>query len=70
MKILFVSDYGVPRGGNEIVTLALRKGLRARGHDVRLFASRAYANGDGDSPDYTCFGTASSLRARIPSVPV
>lgn len=65
MKILFVSDYGVPRGGNEIVTLALRKGLRARGHDVRLFASRAYANGDGDSPDYTCFGTASPLRAAL-----
>ena len=40
MKILLVSDYAVPRGGNEVVTLALRDGLKARGHDVRLFASR------------------------------
>jgi glycosyltransferase involved in cell wall biosynthesis len=65
MKILLISDYSVPRGGNEIVTLALRDGLRARGHDVRLFASQAYTNGDSVSADYQCFGTASSLRAAL-----
>lgn len=47
MKILSISDYSVQRGGNEIVTLALREGLRVRGHDIRLFASRAHTNGGG-----------------------
>jgi len=65
MKILLISDYSVPRGGNEIVTLALRDGLRARGHDVRLFASQAHTNGDSASADYQCFGTASWLRAAL-----
>jgi glycosyltransferase involved in cell wall biosynthesis len=65
MKILLVSDYSVPRGGNEIVTLALREGLRARGHDVRLFASCTYANGDKSLAEYQCFGTASPLRAAL-----
>ena len=65
MKILLISDYGVPRGGNEIVTLALRDGLRTRGHDTRLFASRAHTNGDSDLADYHCFGTASPLRAAL-----
>jgi hypothetical protein len=57
MKILLISDYSVPRGGNEIVTLALRDGLQARGHDARLFASRAHTNGGSDLADYHCFGT-------------
>lgn len=65
MKILLISDYSVPRGGNEIVTLALREGLRARGHDIRLFASRAHTNGGGPPADYHCFGTASPLRAAL-----
>ncbi|MGB5052912.1 MAG: glycosyltransferase family 4 protein [Nitrospirales bacterium] len=65
MKILLISDYSVPRGGNEIVTLALRDGLRARGHDVRLFSSRAHTNGGSDLADYHCFGTASPLRAAL-----
>lgn len=65
MKILLLSDYSVPRGGNEIVTLALRDGLRARGHDVRLFASRAHTNGGSDPADYHCYGTASPLRAAL-----
>ena len=65
MKILLISDYSVPRGGNEIVTLGLRDGLRARGHDVRLFASRTYTKGGTDLADYHCFGTASPLRAAL-----
>lgn len=65
MKILLISDYSVPRGGNEIVTLALRDGLRARGHDVRLFASRASTDGERDQADYRCFGTASPWRAAL-----
>ena len=65
MKILLISDYSVPRGGNEIVTLTLQDGLRARGHDVRLFASRAHTNGGSDLADYHCFGTGSPLRAAL-----
>jgi glycosyltransferase involved in cell wall biosynthesis len=63
MKILLVSDYAVPRGGNEVVTLSLRDGLKARGHDVRLFASRAYMPSGTPAADYHCFGTATSWRA-------
>ena len=63
MKILLVSDYAVPRGGNEVVTLSLRDGLRTRGHDVRLFASRAFMGRERGTADYECFGTGSSWRA-------
>jgi glycosyltransferase involved in cell wall biosynthesis len=65
MKILLVSDYSVPRGGSEVVTLLLRDGLRARGHDVRLFASRAYADAGAEPAEYSCFGTATPLRAAL-----
>jgi glycosyltransferase involved in cell wall biosynthesis len=65
MRILLISDYDVPRGGNEVVTLELRRGLRARGHDARLFASNAYAGGGADRADYHCFGTTSRLRAAL-----
>src|SRR5215203_2694721 len=65
MKILLVSDYAVPRGGNEVITLALRDGLKARGHDVRLFASRAHAIPGILPAEYHCFGTATSLRAAL-----
>ncbi len=65
MKILLVSDYSVPRGGNEVVTLSLRDGLRARGHDVRLFASLAYADAGAEPAEYNCFGTATPLRAAL-----
>lgn len=65
MKILLISDYGVPRGGNEIVTLALRDGLRARGHTVHLFASRAHISVGSQLPEYHCFGSASPLRAAL-----
>jgi glycosyltransferase involved in cell wall biosynthesis len=65
MKILLVSDYAVPRGGNEVVTLSLRDGLRARGHDVRLFASRAYVDAGIEPAEYACFGTATPLRAAL-----
>ncbi len=45
MRILLLNDYGVVVGGAEHATLALRNGLRARGHDVRVFASTAYTGG-------------------------
>ncbi len=65
MKILLVSDYGVPRGGSEIVTLAMRRCLREHGHDARLFASSANLKGGPTDADYHCFGTMSPLRAAL-----
>ncbi len=66
MKILLVSDYDSPRGGNEVVTLLLRDGLRRRGHDARLFSSRARsAREERGAADYHCFGSSSRLRAAL-----
>lgn len=39
MKVLLVHDYATETGGAELQMLALRNGLRARGHHVRLFSS-------------------------------
>ena len=41
LNVLMVNDYGRPNGGAELQMLALRDGLRRRGHAVRLFASDA-----------------------------
>lgn len=65
MKILLISDYAAPIGGSEISLLALRKGLRQRGHEVRLFASRA--EDGGGTADDTCFGTTSRWRTLLQS---
>ncbi len=61
MKILLVNDYSAPVGGAEIQMLGLRRVLREKGHDVRLFSSTAVA---GDS-DEQCFGTTSSFRTLL-----
>lgn len=65
MKILFVNDYAVPQGGAEILILNLRKALRERGHDARLFASNANENGNGSLADYTCRGSTSRFRTLL-----
>ena len=44
-------------GGAERITVDLRDGLRARGHDARLFASRARDFPLADEADFTCFGS-------------
>ena len=41
LRVLMVNDYGRPTGGAELQMLALRDGLRDRGHSVRLFSSDA-----------------------------
>jgi glycosyltransferase involved in cell wall biosynthesis len=65
MKILLVNDYATPTGGAELSMLALRDGLRARGHDARVFATCARP-GAGDSfADYECFGTTSRFCALL-----
>lgn len=39
MRILLVHDYGTLHGGAEIMSVALRDALRARGHETRLLSS-------------------------------
>lgn len=62
MKVLLINDYATQTGGAELLTLALRKGLRARGHDARLFASSARPLGVPSLADYDCLGTLSRFR--------
>ncbi len=65
MRILLVSDYGTLSGGAEVMTLALRDGLRRRGHDARLFTSRARPNAGPIIADATCFGTTTRWRTLL-----
>lgn len=65
MKILLVNDYGTLAGGAEVIVFSLRDALRARGHEVRVFASDAR---DGDSPilaDDVCHGTTGEERTHL-----
>jgi glycosyltransferase involved in cell wall biosynthesis len=65
MRILLVNDYGTIDGGAEVIVLALRDALRARGHDVRWFTSSAGADVRELHADTTCFGTKSSFRTAV-----
>lgn len=62
MKILILNDQAGPTGGAELLTRALRDGLAARGHDARIFSSRAGSTPESSFADYTCFGTTGALR--------
>jgi len=62
MKILIVNDYGTLGGGAEHISLALRDGLRQRGHEARLFASTARHPGLHNVADDVCFGSESAAR--------
>jgi glycosyltransferase involved in cell wall biosynthesis len=62
VKILLVNDYAMEGYGSELQMLALRDGLRQRGHDVRIFSSNARLVQKGDIlADYQCPGTLSRL---------
>ncbi len=66
MRVLFANDYGTPDGGVEIATLHLRDGLRARGHDTRIFSSSARENRTSSSDaDVDCFGTTGRARTLL-----
>lgn len=65
MRVLLVNDYASPTGGAEILILNLRDGLRARGHEARLLASRARPEGAHWSADYSCAGTLTGLRTPL-----
>jgi glycosyltransferase involved in cell wall biosynthesis len=64
MKVLLVNDYATPDGGAEVQVQLLRTALRARGHDVRLFASSAGGPQPGAAEDL-CFGATSALRTPL-----
>lgn len=65
MRILLASDYASPTGGAEILIRNLRDGLRNRGHDARLLASRARAQGAPWDADYGCAGTLKGARTPL-----
>ncbi|HVT87227.1 MAG TPA: glycosyltransferase family 4 protein [Tepidisphaeraceae bacterium] len=65
MKILYVNDYGTPTGGAEVVIIALRDGMRARGHDARLFSSSAQSGHQPSQADYRCHGTLGRGRTAL-----
>ena len=63
MKILLINDIGTATGGAELQMLSLRQGLRAKGHDVRLFASSLIPVANSEFlADYSCFGTNTRLQ--------
>lgn len=62
MKILLVNDYGTPVAGAERLLSDLRDALRARGHVVRVFSSRAEPSAGASFADATAYGTTSRLQ--------
>ncbi|HEX7977923.1 MAG TPA: glycosyltransferase family 4 protein [Gemmatimonadaceae bacterium] len=62
MRILLVNDYATATAGAERITRDLRDGFRARGHEVRVFASRAQLIPGESFADAECYGTNSRLR--------
>lgn len=70
MRVLIVNDYATAVGGAEIAAHRLRAGLRRRGHQARLFASRAGSldgAGAAVAADHLTFGTTSSARGLVQS---
>jgi len=68
MRILLVNDYATATAGAERITLGLRDGLRARGHDVRVFASRAQLIAGESFADATCYGTNTRVQTLTSTV--
>jgi glycosyltransferase involved in cell wall biosynthesis len=62
-----MTDYGTLTGGDELLTFDLRDGLRARGHDARVFTSDAKPLPEPVVSDYTCRGTTSRWRTLLQS---
>jgi glycosyltransferase involved in cell wall biosynthesis len=70
MRILLLNDYGVPMGGAEVLSFALRDELRKRGHDARLMTTIAGELEAKDcekehEADYRCLGTTSRYRTLL-----
>lgn len=58
MRVLLVNDHGTPTGGAELQALAMRDGLRARGHEARLLTSDVAQVPAPVAADATFRGTA------------
>jgi glycosyltransferase involved in cell wall biosynthesis len=67
VKILLVGDYANLAGGAEHQMDMLRAELRRRGHEVRVFTSRARSGSGPDFADDVCFGTTSRFRTLLQS---
>jgi len=70
MRILLLNDYGIPMGGAEVLSFALRNELRKRGHDARLMTTTAGEVGakgceEEQQADYRCFGSTSRFRTLL-----
>ncbi len=68
LRVLILSDFGYATGGSERVNVELREGLKRRGHDARIFASRAPsapANAVFEA-DFSCFGSTGWSRRVLP----
>ena len=70
MKILLVNDYGTLTAGAERITRDLRDALRARGHTVRIFSSRAELIAGASIADATCFGSTSRVQTLSATISV
>jgi glycosyltransferase involved in cell wall biosynthesis len=62
MRVLLLHDHAAPFGGSEVMHATLAEGLRARGHAVRTFGSRA---GGGTDADVLTFGTTGRSRGLL-----
>jgi glycosyltransferase involved in cell wall biosynthesis len=62
MRVLLVNDYATPTAGAELITRHLRDQLNSRGHQVRVFASRAQLIAGESFADATAFGTNMRLQ--------
>jgi hypothetical protein len=65
LKILIINDHATWTGGAEILTLAMRDGLRSRVHDCRIFASSDRPLNAELLADYRCYGTSSRFRTLL-----
>jgi glycosyltransferase involved in cell wall biosynthesis len=67
LRVLVVNDYASSFGGAEVLSRRLRDGLRARGHEARLFATDLRSERGDNFADETCRGTTSGLRTGLQS---
>ena len=65
MKVLLIHDYGTATGGAELQMLTLRKQLRERGHDARLFASTVSLIPAPFEAEYGCRGASGRKQAAL-----
>ncbi|NJL20440.1 MAG: glycosyltransferase family 4 protein [Leptolyngbyaceae cyanobacterium SM1_3_5] len=69
MRILLLNDIGTATGGAELQMLSLRKGLRDRGHEVRLLTSQVVPiAGNELLADEVCFGSSTRLQVLTQTV--